>query len=289
MYSTIIFSIQVIVTLSCVAAAAAFDIRRNIIPDRISIFLVIFGIATNLILSSISLNVKFILSSIISLFITYFICFLFWKLKIWGGGDVKLLTGIATVIPFGITLNTFNISPQLSFYPFSFSVIANSILVTFPILIGVAFYLNMRNSVFESSHDLAINLVNYRNLLLYLKTNFNKLVKIGDIEEGMIVNEYYFNDRQIYDLIRSSEGNLKVYELADNSKHSYYFKSISAGGLTRRDVYQLKIMESQNILSGKISVKLGIPFAPSILVGLVVAIFFGDITMILARSMFLVM
>ncbi len=31
--------------------------------------------------------------------------FAFWKLKIWGGGDVKLLTAIATVIPFGINVN----------------------------------------------------------------------------------------------------------------------------------------------------------------------------------------
>lgn len=288
MYSTFIFIIQIIVTIFCVVAASFFDIRKNIIPDKISIFLVIFGIITNMILSLITFNIKFILSSIISLIITYFVCFLFWRLKIWGGGDVKLLTGIATVIPFGILIDSFNISPLLSFYPFSFSVIANAILVTFPILIVMIFYLNVKNSVFDNRHDLIFNLISYRNFILFIKTNFNKLIKINELEEGMIVNEYYFNDRRIHDLISAEESNLKVYELADNKNYSYYFKSISAGGITEKDAYQLKIMESQDILSGKISIKYGFPFAPSILIGLIIAIFFGDIVMILSKSLSLV-
>ena len=288
MYSTFIFIIQIIVTIFCTLISSFYDIRKNIIPDRIPMFLVLFGITTNLILSSITFNIKFILSSIISLLLTYLVCFLFWKLKIWGGGDVKLLTGIATVIPFGILLNDYGISPTLSFYPFSFSVIANAILVTFPILMATVFYLNMKNSIFERNHDLLFNLMNYRNFLLFVKSNFNRLVRIGDVSEGMIVNEYYFNDKRIHDLISESDGNLKVYELSNKGKYSYYFKSISAGGITQRDVYQLKIMESQNILSGKLSIKLGFPFAPSILIGLIIAIFYGDIIMILTRSLSLV-
>ena len=70
--------------------------------------------------------------------------FAFWKLKIWGGGDVKLLTAIATVIPFGINVNFLNIYPQLSVYPFSFTVIINSILVAFPFLLIFTGYLVLK-------------------------------------------------------------------------------------------------------------------------------------------------
>lgn len=288
MYSTLIFITQIIVTILCALIASFTDVRKNIIPDKICLFLVIFGIITNLILSIITFNVKFILSSIISMTLTYFVCFLFWKLKIWGGGDVKLLTGIATVIPFDIQLEVLHITPQLSFYPFSFSIIINAILITFPILVALIFYFNMKNRIFENSQDLALNLVNHKNFLLFVKTNFNRIIKIKDLKEGMIVNEYYFNDAKVYDLIKSTNGNLKVYMLPKDGSYKYYFKSISAGGLTRRDVYQLKIMESQNILNGNISIKLGFPFAPSILIGLIIAIFYGDIVMILSKNLFLV-
>ncbi|MCF0226987.1 MAG: prepilin peptidase, partial [Methanobrevibacter sp.] len=121
-----IFIIQVILTLFCSILASFYDIKQNIIPDRISFFLIIFGLSSNIVLSIVTNNIKHILSSIISALLTYIVCYLLWRLKIWGGGDVKLLTGIATVIPFCINIPFLNISPDLSVYLFSFSVILNA-------------------------------------------------------------------------------------------------------------------------------------------------------------------
>ena len=108
-----------------------------------------------------------------------------------------------------------------------------------------------------------------------------------DLKEGMIVNDYYFNNEDIVELLRNENGNLKIYKSARDD-FKFYFKSQSAGGLTSREVWQLKIMNSQNIISDKLSVKIAFPFTPAILFGLLTAIFYGDIMMIFVKNIVLV-
>lgn len=288
MIYTIIILLQIIFSLILINTGVIFDLKKGIIPDKITLFLIIFGFVTNGLLSLITHNLKFILSSIISSAITYCICYLIWKLKIWGGGDVKLLTGISAVTPFAVEIPILNVYPQLSIYPFSFTVIINSILVSFPFLVMLIFYLNMKNKIFSKNEELAINLINYRNFLLFIKTHFNKIIPIPELKEGMIINNFYFNDNHILDLITENKGNLKVYKAPEEEGYNYYFKSATAGGLTEKDMYLLKIMYSQNIISKNISIKLGIPFAPFIAISYVIALFFGDLTIILIRNLFLV-
>ena len=94
---SIIFLVQIIVTSLFCCLATIFDVKTGIISNKLNLSLLVFGLITNLILSILSNNIKYILCSIISMFVTYLVTLLFWKLKIWGGGDVKLLTAIATV------------------------------------------------------------------------------------------------------------------------------------------------------------------------------------------------
>ena len=124
---SIIFLIQVVVTILFALCAAIYDIKRSIVPELLCYILAVFGLGSNLILSLISTNIKFILASFISMVLTYTITYLLWKLHLWGGGDVRLFTAIATVIPVGVNIDFLNIFPLQSMYPFSFSVIVNSI------------------------------------------------------------------------------------------------------------------------------------------------------------------
>ena len=90
------------------------------------------------------------------------------------------------------------------------------------------------------------------------------------------------------DLIENNKDtNLKVFKSNDD-EFKYYFKTITAGGLTKKDMYLLKIMNSQEIISNQISVKLGIPYVPSILIGLVIAVFYGDLCMLILKNLVLV-
>lgn len=286
---SIIFLVQIIVTSLFCCLAAIFDVKTGIISNKLNFSLLIFGLISNLFLSVLSTNIKYILCSIISMFVTYIVTLLFWKLKIWGGGDVKLLTAIATVIPFGINLNFLNIYPQLSVYPFSFTVIINSILVAFPFLLIFTGYLVLKNTIFNSNKDMLFSFLNINSISLFLKLNLNKLILVKDLKEGMIVNDYYFNNEKIAILINDINGNLKVYKTKDNPDFDYYFKSQSAGGITLQDMYLLKIMNAQKIISNNISIKIGFPFAPAILAGFLISVIYGDLMMLFIKKFFLVM
>ena len=286
---SIIFLVQIIVTSLFCCLAAIFDVKKGIISNKLNFSLLIFGLISNLFLSVLSTNIKYILCSIISMFVTYIVTLLFWKLKIWGGGDVKLLTAIATVIPFGININFLNIYPQLSVYPFSFTVIINSILVAFPFLLIFTGYLVLKKTIFNSNKDMLFSFLNINSISLFLKLNLNKLILVKDLKEGMIVNDYYFNNEKIAILINDINGNLKVYKTKDNPDFDYYFKSQSAGGITLQDMYLLKIMNAQKIISNNISIKIGFPFAPAILAGFLISVIYGDLMMLFIKKFFLVM
>lgn len=286
---SIIFLVQIIITSLFCCLAAIFDVKTGIISNKLNFSLLIFGLISNLFLSVLSTNIKYILCSIISMFVTYIVTLLFWKLKIWGGGDVKLLTAIATVIPFGINVNFLNIYPQLSVYPFSFTVIINSILVAFPFLLIFTGYLVLKNTIFNSNKDMLFSFLNINSISLFLKLNLNKLILVKDLKEGMIVNDYHFNNEKIAILINDINGNLKVYKTKDNPDFDYYFKSQSAGGITLQDMYLLKIMNAQKIISNNISIKIGFPFAPAILAGFLISVIYGDLMMLFIKKFFLVM
>ena len=282
-----IFLIQIIITVLFSILAAFYDIKSNIVPDKLNYTLIFFGLISNLILSIISNNIKYILASFISMFITYVITYMLWKLKMWGGGDVKLFTAIATVIPSGLNINFLNIFPQLSVYPFSFSVIVNSILVSFPFLVIFVTHLIFRNKIFGDNIDFLVNVFNIESLKYIKNSTLNKLISVNDLKEGMIVNDYYFNNEYIIKLLSAENGNLEIYK-SNREDFRYYFKSQSAGGLTAGEVWQLKIMNSQNIISDNISIKMAFPFAPAILLGLLITVFYGDLMMIFIKNIFLV-
>lgn len=279
---------QISITVLFCIMAAIFDVKDGIIPNWLTRFLLIFGFISNLILSLFSSNIKYILASIISVVITYFITYMMWQLNIWGGGDVKLFTGISSVIPFGTNVDFLDIFPQLSIYPFSFSVVLNSILVSFPFLIIFVTYLIFKNNIFKENKDFLFNLLNINSLKYLVESTLNKMIPVKDICEGAIVNEYYFNNEHICHLINEIGGNLKVYKNENDSYYKYYFKSQSAGGITEKEMYLLKIMNAQGFISDEISVKISFPFAPAILFGLMVAVIYGDIIMLFTKNIFLV-
>ena len=284
-----IFLVQIVVTVFLAFIAAIYDVRKGIIPDLLTGGLLIFGLGSNVFLSLFSNNIKYILASIISVVVTYTITYLMWKLNIWGGGDVKLFTGIASVIPFGLNVDYLNIFPQMSLYPFSFSVVVNSILVSFPFLVVFLCYLVFKNRIFKRNVDFLVNIFNLSSLEYIINSTLNRLILVKDIREGAIVNEYYFNNEYIIKLINDIDGNLKVYKSETNSDFMYYFKSQSAGGITKEEMNLLKIMNVQGFISDEISVKVAFPFTPAIFFGLMVALVYGDIVMLFAKNMFLVM
>jgi preflagellin peptidase FlaK len=146
----------------------------------------------------------------------------------------------------------------------------------------------IKNGNFTTNIDFLINIFNITSLKYIINSTLNKRILIKDLEEGNIVNNYYFNNEYIVDLIGEVDGNLKVYSNKEDDGFKYYFKSISAGGITKKDMNLLKIMNAQKIISDEISIKISFPFTPAILVGLIIAVFYGDIMMLFAKNIVLV-
>lgn len=282
-----IFLVQIIVTVLFAILASIFDVKEGFVPDWLNYLLIFFGLSTNIILSLTTTNLKYFLASFISMVVTYVISYMLWQLNMWGGGDVKLFTSIATVIPFGLNIEFLNIFPQLSIYPFAFSVIFNSILVSFPFLVVFTIHLIIKKNIFKNNVDFLFNILNYESLKLLIKTTLNKTVHVKDLKEGMIVNEYYFNDDHVCELINDLDKNLKVYKSKDE-KFKYYFKSQSAGGITDKDMYLLKIMSAQKFISDSLCIKISFPFTPAILLGLIIALSYGDLMMLVTKNLVLV-
>ena len=285
---TAIFLIQIIITMLFSIIATIYDVKRNIVPNLLTYGLLFFGLISNLFLSLISNNLKFILASFISMVVTNAITYMLWKLNMWGGGDVKLFTAIATVIPSGLNIGFLNIFPQLSIYPFAFSVVINSILISFPFLVVFLCYLIVKNDIFNRRIDFFVNVFNMESLRYIINLTMNRMILVKDLEEGMIINDFYFNNAYIIELLNEIDGNLAVYRTRDNRYFKYYFKSQNGGGITNREMWQLKIMNAQNIISDNISIKIAFPFTPAILFGLIIAIFYGDVMMLFVKNLYLV-
>ena len=285
---TAIFLIQIIITMLFSIIAAIYDVKCNVVPNLVTYGLLFFGLISNLLLSLVSSNLKFILASFISMVITNAITYMLWKLNMWGGGDVKLFTAIATVIPSGLNIDFLNIFPQLSIYPFAFSVVINSILISFPFLVIFLCYLIVKNEIFKGKIDFFVNVFNMGSLQYIINSTMNRIIPVKDLKEGMVINDFYFNNAYIIELLKETDGNLAIYRAENNDDFKYYFKSQNGGGITNREMWQLKIMNAQDIISDNISIKITFPFTPAIVFGLMVAVLYGDVMMLFVKNLYLV-
>ncbi|MDR3223863.1 MAG: A24 family peptidase [Methanobrevibacter sp.] len=162
----IITFILVIIISSGTLIGAIYDIKKGIIPNKLSFSLIIVGLITNIILSIMHWNINYIEFSIIFGIITFIMGYYLWKIGFWGGGDVKLITAIAIFLPFKPTLYNIHIIslntsiPIIAIYPFPLTIFLNSILLSLPFVI---FYLmvstlkkvdkaNVLNSVFNKKN-----------------------------------------------------------------------------------------------------------------------------------------
>jgi preflagellin peptidase FlaK len=59
-----------------------------------------------------------------------------------------------------------------------------------------------------------------------------------------------------------------------------------AAGLTEEDIKLLKELRDKNKISDEIRIKKGVPFAPSILIGLLISLILGDLAFIVQKILY---
>ena len=141
--------------------------------------------------------------------------------------------------------------------------------------------------IFNDNIDFLANILNIESLKYIKNSILNRLIPVKDLKEGMIVNDCYFNNEDVIELLDDIDGNLKVYKTRGDDDFEYYFKSKSAGGITNEEMWQLKIMRAQDLIPDNISIKVSFPFTPAILFGFIIAVLYGDVMMLFAKNLVL--
>ncbi|HIH62520.1 MAG TPA: hypothetical protein HA298_07580 [Methanobacteriales archaeon] len=137
--------LPVLVALLASLYAAYSDLKEGIIPNRLTFPLIGFGILLDAIFSYQLGDAMFFVYAIIFTGMVFILCYILWRLGAWAGGDVKLFTGLAALLPFQPSLVRYSVLgvsfPIIASYPFPLTLIINSILGILPFLILFIFYI----------------------------------------------------------------------------------------------------------------------------------------------------
>ena len=139
MFNYILFSF--FTTLLFLIVFVIFDLRYREIPNYLVFLFFGIGVLFTIIFSFAYWDFSYIFNSLISIGITFVLCFLLWELGLFAGGDLKVFVAISALNPlnlnfFGSILNYSVISAPI----FGISLIVASILCTLPYLLLFTIY-----------------------------------------------------------------------------------------------------------------------------------------------------
>ncbi|MBC7100986.1 MAG: prepilin peptidase [Methanobacteriales archaeon] len=161
--------LPVLVALLASLYAAYSDLKRGIIPNRLTFPLIGLGILLDAIFSYNMGDPLFFAFALIFTGMIFMICYIFWRLGAWAGGDVKLFTGLAALLPFQPSLLRYSIHrvpfPIIASYPFPLTLIINSILGMLPFLIIFVFYIGLKQKK-HLIEELLEPIKDYKNSLI---------------------------------------------------------------------------------------------------------------------------
>lgn len=281
--------IHLFVILLILLAADYYDLKFGIIPNKLSLILLIYALLFDLILSICFSNpLIFIFSIALTTLITA-ISFILWHIGFWGGGDFKLFIGLSLALSF-LDLNHFNINyfkslnlailNQMTFYPAVISILLNGILLALALIFISIIYEMIRNRKLKSYTILSI-----LNPNLAFKQWTAKTVSIESLEEGMVLNQYYFKNQIAYgrinDELNKSNSNINLNAIKEDD--IYHFSSLSSMGLTKEDIKLINALYKMDLIKNpKFKVKIEIPFMPFITLGYIGFLGFGDFIAIIS-------
>jgi len=255
------------ITLIAIIFATISDLKTFEIPDSISYFLIIFGISAQIILATTSQSLQPINALLISLAIASAIAIPLFLLGQWGGGDTKLLLGVAAMIP------TFHTAAL----PFIITFTFNLFLLGGAYAILIMAYLSAKNwkrLVKISPLAKTLLIITTVSLILpfFLKNIFFIFLPIIAVgititHLALLLQKHFFIKK-----IRPSqltEGDWITKDLKIGKKTIYKVRKI---GVLDKDIRKI-----QRNYKKSIEIKTGIAFGPSFLFSILISGYFGDI------------
>ncbi|MBI5460392.1 A24 family peptidase C-terminal domain-containing protein [Methanobacterium sp.] len=379
--------ITVIIAIIACLYASYSDLKRGIIPNKLTFPLIAIGLILNCIYAFMLGELWIIIVCLVVTGVIFALGYLFWKMGAWAGGDVKLFTALAALIPFNPILISYEVFqvpfPVEGIYPFPLTVIINSILSILPFLLIYVFYVVAKNKphlmseltspvkdyrknivltlvitsavniTFLITQQVGFQIIIISLILIYILSllisklpNQVKAVVVSLITVAALFYNFkitiisvvvLFISIIIIEIVRKlltsvsrealqddipldelQEGMIPAYNLyqrdndevlvddksfTDKMKDSFKTQDPSiltappgkrlvgtlAAGLSNEDIQLLKQLHQDGKISNKFRVKKGVPFAPSILIGLIISLFIGDLAYILQKILIWIM
>ncbi|WP_405324293.1 prepilin peptidase [Methanobrevibacter sp.] len=277
------------VILLILLIADYYDLKFGIIPNKLSLILFVYALLFNLMLSICFKNPFIFMFSIALTSLITVISFFLWHIGFWGGGDFKLFIGLSLALSFldlnHINLNYFSnlnlaILNQLILYPKVISILLNGILMALALIFISIVYKAIIDKKLKSYTKLSI-----LNFSLALNQLTSKTVSIESLEEGMVLNEYYFKNQIAYDRINDernkSNSNINLNAIKDDD--IYYLSSLNGMGLTKEDIRLINALYKMDLIRNpEFKIKIEIPFMPFITLGYIAFLIFGDFISIIS-------
>ncbi|MEN4005845.1 MAG: A24 family peptidase C-terminal domain-containing protein [Methanobacteriaceae archaeon] len=375
-----------IIAITACFYASYTDLKSGIIPNKLTFPLIGLGIVLNGFYAFMLGNIWLMVYTLIFTVLIFILGYIFWKLGAWAGGDVKLFTALAALLPFYPAIVAYDVSgaffPINAAYPFPLTLIINSILAMLPFLLIFVFYIALMEKpylmdeltapikeyrknivltlIITSAVTLTIIITPYLPfqiiivslILIYLLTlvisklpnrikavavsvltvfalysniyltissvivlfltitsieivrklltTVNKKAlqddyEIGDLKEGMIPayniyqrdGEVYVDDKGFFERMKESIKKGDIIGLQEPK--GKLLVSNMAAGLSKDDIELLNKLYNENKIFDKVRIKKGVPFAPSIFIGLLISLFIGDLAVILQKVLYFIL
>lgn len=273
--------ILVIISLIWLIFASLEDIKTREVPDWISYSLIAIALAFYLTKSIVLNDISFIIQPLFGLGVFFFLGNLMYYMRQWGGGDVKLFSGLGALFPLypGELLNYFD--PNLQF-PFLLILIINIIVFGALYSLIYGFYLIIKNKN-RIKFNFKINkLYAVLALILSLTTLLlqDLILRILMLLLAFLILVYPYIKNFIHiiehkimtkriSLDKLTEGDWVIENIYHKGKLVY---NKSDPGVTNLDIKLFKKIKLKNVL-----IKEGIPFIPSFLFALIISLIFGNL------------
>lgn len=276
------------------------DLKFGIIPNKLSLSLIVYGLIFNLFLGLLLRDIMVMIFSISLTALLGIVAFALWYIGFWGGGDFKIFIGLSLSLSFldfsSIRLGHFNdvfkgafadlnlpMSNQFIFYPKVFSILFNAILIAFASLLLVLMHHILKSR--QLKYYSVLSILDFESFFSQLTT---ESIHIDDLSEGMVLDNYYFSNREVFDMADKVSENtgLKLRDEGD----SFYFSSLNRIGLTEWDVVLIKDLYDRGLIENpNFKIKKAVPFMPFLTLGYFSFLLFGDFISLISsviRSLF---
>ena len=264
--------------------ASISDLKKREVPDWLSYSLISIGFFASLLKSLIFKDLTFIISGLFVLLLFLLIGLLMYYTKQWGGGDVKVIIGLVTLIPnYPYDLLSY-FSPNLDM-PFILILIINILFIgsLYSIIYGVYLITKNKINLYKEIKNNKINKSYISSAILILIVSFfikDIILKLMLLLIGflIVILQYLFIFVNIVEkkcmvkkvnLDEISEGEWILTNIYHKGKLIYDKKSL---GITQKQIELLKKLKIKKVL-----IKVGIPFVPTFLLALITSLIFGNL------------